>query len=118
MSWGCWIACCSRRPTGSIRGVLAIINFHSLEDRRVKTAFLQDERLARITRKPLIAAEAEEAANPAVAAPIAVGLSPAGRLTATESAHKAVFVFVAEQLAVAPWTQNITGDAASDQRRR
>ena len=45
-------------------GVLAIISFHSLEDRRVKTAFLQDERLARITRKPLVAAEAEEAANP------------------------------------------------------
>lgn len=45
-------------------GVLAIISFHSLEDRRVKTAFLQDERLARITRKPLIAEEAEEAANP------------------------------------------------------
>ena len=45
-------------------GVLAIISFHSLEDRRVKTVFLQDERLARITRKPLIAAEAEEAANP------------------------------------------------------
>ena len=45
-------------------GVLAIISFHSLEDRRVKTAFLQDDRLARITRKPLVAAEAEEAANP------------------------------------------------------
>jgi len=45
-------------------GILAIISFHSLEDRRVKSAFLGDPRLERLTRKPLVADEAEVAANP------------------------------------------------------
>jgi 16S rRNA (cytosine1402-N4)-methyltransferase len=45
-------------------GRLAIISFHSLEDRRVKEAFRDDPRLDAITRKPITPHEAEIARNP------------------------------------------------------
>jgi len=45
-------------------GRLAIISFHSLEDRRVKEAFRGDARLKAVTRKPIPPQEAEIARNP------------------------------------------------------
>lgn len=43
---------------------IVVISFHSLEDRRVKTAFRADERLKVLTPKPLRPDEDELAANP------------------------------------------------------
>jgi 16S rRNA (cytosine1402-N4)-methyltransferase len=45
-------------------GRVVVLSYHSLEDRLVKRTFLEDERLLRLTKKPVIPGEAEIGANP------------------------------------------------------
>jgi 16S rRNA (cytosine1402-N4)-methyltransferase len=61
-----WLEVALRRIPDCLRpgGRLAVISFHSLEDRQVKEAFRQDDRLSVVTRRPLRPTEDEVAANP------------------------------------------------------
>jgi 16S rRNA (cytosine1402-N4)-methyltransferase len=61
-----WLRVALERLPGCLRpsGRLAVISFHSLEDRMVKEAFLGDARLTVLTRRPVRPSEREIAANP------------------------------------------------------
>lgn len=61
-----WIEVAMRRLPDCLRpgGRVAVISFHSLEDRLVKDAFREDARLEVLTRRPVRPSEQEVAANP------------------------------------------------------
>lgn len=61
-----WLDVALRRLPDCLRpgGRLAVISFHSLEDRRVKESFRDDGRLSVLTRRPIRAGEQEIADNP------------------------------------------------------
>ncbi|MEM6330476.1 MAG: 16S rRNA (cytosine(1402)-N(4))-methyltransferase RsmH [Planctomycetota bacterium] len=61
-----WLETALRRLPDCLgaEGKLAVISFHSLEDRRVKQAMRDDPRLEAITRRPILPTDAETARNP------------------------------------------------------
>ncbi len=61
-----WLDVALRRLPGCLKpgGRMAVISFHSLEDRAVKEAFLKDERLKVLTRRPVRASNEETENKP------------------------------------------------------
>jgi 16S rRNA (cytosine1402-N4)-methyltransferase len=61
-----WLEVALRRLPDCLRdrGRIAVISFHSLEDRLVKDAFRNDRRLNLVFRRPIRPSEAETAGNP------------------------------------------------------
>jgi 16S rRNA (cytosine1402-N4)-methyltransferase len=61
-----WLEVALRRLPDYLRpgGRLAIISFHSLEDRLVKESFRDDARLQVLTRRPVRSSEQESSTNP------------------------------------------------------
>jgi 16S rRNA (cytosine1402-N4)-methyltransferase len=61
-----WLEVALRRLPDCLRigGRMAVISFHSLEDRLVKESFRDDARLTVVTRRPIRPTEQEVAANP------------------------------------------------------
>jgi 16S rRNA (cytosine1402-N4)-methyltransferase len=61
-----WLEVALRRLPDCLRpgGRLAVISFHSLEDRLVKEAFRNDKRLSVLTRRPVRPTESEQENNP------------------------------------------------------
>src|SRR3954470_19945087 len=61
-----WLEVALRRLPDCLKpgGRLAVISFHSLEDRLVKDAFRDDARLSVLTRRPIRPNDSEVAANP------------------------------------------------------
>jgi 16S rRNA (cytosine1402-N4)-methyltransferase len=61
-----WLEVALRRLPDCLQpgGRLAVISFHSLEDRLVKEAFRDDARLTVVTRRPIRPSESEVAENP------------------------------------------------------